>query len=239
MSFPTRRTFLQTAVAAAASLFPPGGVRAGGTSGFWSLHTPTGESWAVGDPVAWSLENAGQPVLERARERLVTLTAADPQRVIRLVVRRCRLNSRSPTTNNTSPTATWRTSWTRADRSGFSTVFAGPRVGRRLWAAEGRQGNRSRRVCRPSAGHKDTPENPREISIEDRGCPETPGVGHRGPTVALGPPVWGWVALGRPARSGRGKTQLMRLGGVLLDTHIPHPSARVGGDKIASLRHPW
>jgi hypothetical protein len=42
--------------------------------------------------VAWSLENAGQPVLERARERLVTLTAADPRRVIRLVVRRCRPN---------------------------------------------------------------------------------------------------------------------------------------------------
>ena len=93
MSFPTRRMFLQTAVAAAASLLLPGGVRAGGTSGsFWFLHAPTGESWAVDDPVAWSLENAGQPVLERARERLVTLDAADPRRVIRLVVRRCRLN---------------------------------------------------------------------------------------------------------------------------------------------------
>jgi hypothetical protein len=30
--------------------------------------------------VAWSLENAGQPALERARERLLTLIAADPQR---------------------------------------------------------------------------------------------------------------------------------------------------------------
>jgi hypothetical protein len=38
------------------------------------------------------LENAGQPVLERARERLVMLDAADPRRVIRLVVRRCRLS---------------------------------------------------------------------------------------------------------------------------------------------------
>jgi hypothetical protein len=46
----------------------------------------------VDDPVAWALANAGQPILERARERLVTLDAADPQRVIRLVVRRCRLN---------------------------------------------------------------------------------------------------------------------------------------------------
>jgi hypothetical protein len=42
--------------------------------------------------VSWSLENAGQPVLERARERLLTLDAADPRRVIRLVVRRCKLN---------------------------------------------------------------------------------------------------------------------------------------------------
>jgi hypothetical protein len=42
--------------------------------------------------VAWALANARQPILERARERLATLDAADPQRVIRLVVRRCRLN---------------------------------------------------------------------------------------------------------------------------------------------------
>jgi hypothetical protein len=42
--------------------------------------------------VAWALDNARQPILERARERLVTLDATDPQRVVRLVVRRCRLN---------------------------------------------------------------------------------------------------------------------------------------------------
>src|SRR5215470_4662134 len=90
MSTSTRRTFLQTAVAAATSLFLPGGVRAEGNA--WFLHASTGESWTVDDPVSWSLENAGQPVLERARERLLTLTGADPQRVIRLVVRRCRLN---------------------------------------------------------------------------------------------------------------------------------------------------
>ena len=93
MSLPTRRTFLQTAVAAAASLFLPRGVRAESRSKFfWFLHSPTGKSWPVDDPVAWSLENARQPILERARERLVTLDGTDPQRVIRVVVRRCKLN---------------------------------------------------------------------------------------------------------------------------------------------------
>jgi len=88
---PSRRTFLKTALAAAASLFLPRFLPTRGNS-FWFLHTPTGEAWAVDDPVAWALESARQPILERARERLVTLDAADPQRVIRVVVRRCRLN---------------------------------------------------------------------------------------------------------------------------------------------------
>jgi hypothetical protein len=59
---------------------------------FWFLHAPTGQAWAVDDPVAWALEHARRSVLERARARLVTLDAADPQRAIRLVVRRCKLN---------------------------------------------------------------------------------------------------------------------------------------------------
>jgi hypothetical protein len=92
MSFPTRRTFLQTAVGAMASFLLPRSLRAEGRPGFWFLHTETGASWPVDDPVDWSLDNARQPILERARERLVTLDAADPQRVIRLGVRRCRLN---------------------------------------------------------------------------------------------------------------------------------------------------
>jgi hypothetical protein len=93
MSSPTRRTFLKAALATAASLFLPRFLLAReNPRPFWFLHTPTGESWAVDDPVAWSLANARQPILERACERLVTLDAADPQRVIRLVTRRCRLN---------------------------------------------------------------------------------------------------------------------------------------------------
>jgi hypothetical protein len=68
-------------------------VRAAGNPGsFWFLHAATGESWPVEDPVVWSLKNAGQPVLERARERLLTLTPADRERIVRLVVRRCQLN---------------------------------------------------------------------------------------------------------------------------------------------------
>src|SRR5262245_6012237 len=92
MPTPTRRTVLKTAVAAIASFLLPRSLRAEGRPGFWFLHTETGASWPVGDPIGWSLANARQPILERARDRLLTLDAADPQRVIRLVVRRCRLN---------------------------------------------------------------------------------------------------------------------------------------------------
>src|SRR5262245_38152171 len=88
-----RRTFLQTVLAPATSLFLPRFLFARrNPRSFWFLHMPTGEARAVDDPVAWALANAGQPILERARERLVTLDAADPQRVIRVVVRRCALN---------------------------------------------------------------------------------------------------------------------------------------------------
>jgi hypothetical protein len=93
MSSLTRRTFLQTALAAASSLCLPRFLLARrNPRSFWFLHTATGEAWAVDDPVSWALANARQPILERARDRLVTLDAADPQRVLRLVVRRCRLN---------------------------------------------------------------------------------------------------------------------------------------------------
>ncbi len=90
MSFPTRRTFLQTAVA---SFFLPKRLRAGEHSrSFWFLHTPTRETWAVDDPVTWALANAQQPILERASAGLRKLTPADGHRIIRLVTRRCGLN---------------------------------------------------------------------------------------------------------------------------------------------------
>src|ERR1019366_2807089 len=48
--------------------------------------------WPVLDPVAWCLQNAGEPLLKRAAEGLGKLTPNDGDRIIRLVVRRCRLN---------------------------------------------------------------------------------------------------------------------------------------------------
>src|SRR5690349_7040195 len=93
MSFPTRRTFLQTALAAAASLFLPRFLLPEKRPRpFWFLHTASGEAWAVDDPVAWLLENAHQPILERASTGLLKLTPADGQRITRLVTRRCKLN---------------------------------------------------------------------------------------------------------------------------------------------------
>src|SRR5580700_5002679 len=93
MSVPTRRTFLQATLAAAASLFLPRFLTAkGNPKSFWFLHAETGESWPVGDPVLWSLENARMPILERASKGLLKLTHKDGNRIIRLVVRRCKLD---------------------------------------------------------------------------------------------------------------------------------------------------
>ena len=93
MSFPTRRIFLQSVGAASAALLPHSGLRVGKKSpSYWFVHTATQDSWPVDDPVLWSLKNARRPILERASQRLLTLTPDDRDRIIRLVVRRCRLN---------------------------------------------------------------------------------------------------------------------------------------------------
>ena len=90
---PTRREFLQTAAVAVGSLMLlPRGLRANEDRHSWFIQTKAGESWAVDDPVSWCLQNSHQPILERAREGLLKLTAEDKDRVIRLVVRRCHLN---------------------------------------------------------------------------------------------------------------------------------------------------
>jgi hypothetical protein len=90
---PNRRDFLQSAVAALASFILPLGLRASRNNpSFWFIHSDTGNSWPVLDPVSWCLQNAHQPILERAAEGLGKLTASDSDRIVRLVVRRCGLN---------------------------------------------------------------------------------------------------------------------------------------------------
>jgi len=61
-------------------------------SRFYFLHTPSSKSWELADPTKWCLEHADEPSLERARNRLLQLTDADSDRIIRLVTRRCNLN---------------------------------------------------------------------------------------------------------------------------------------------------
>ncbi len=92
MSLVSRRTCLQTVAAAVASFFLPRSLRTEERARFWFLHTATGDSWPVTDPVGWTLTNSQQPILARASKGLRTLTAADDQRIIRLVIRRCNLN---------------------------------------------------------------------------------------------------------------------------------------------------
>ena len=90
---PSRRDLLKITAAAIAALILPKSLFATNPGkSFWFIHSDTGASWPVADPVQWSLENARQPILERASERLLTLTPSDGERIIRLVVRRCGLN---------------------------------------------------------------------------------------------------------------------------------------------------
>jgi len=88
-----RRHFLQTTAAVVASWLLPRSLFARTPDrSFWFLHADTLNSFQVADPVQWSLDHAHEPVLERAAESLLKLTPSDGDRIIRLVVRRCRLN---------------------------------------------------------------------------------------------------------------------------------------------------
>ena len=87
------RYFLQSTAAIAASLLLlQETLRQEPDQAFHFIHVDTLNSWSVAEPVRWALENADQPILERASERLAKLTPNDGDRIIRLVVRRCRLN---------------------------------------------------------------------------------------------------------------------------------------------------
>ena len=89
----TRRHFLQTTAAALGTLILPRSLFAGNPdSSFWFIHADSSTSWPVADPVKWSLDNAQEPILERAAAGLAKLSGSDGDRIIRLVVPRCRLN---------------------------------------------------------------------------------------------------------------------------------------------------
>ena len=89
---PSRRHFLKTTAAAIVSLFLPRSLFARNPDHFFFIHADSCTFWPISDPVQWSLQNAHQPILERAAEGLGRLTASDSDRIVRLVVRRCRLN---------------------------------------------------------------------------------------------------------------------------------------------------
>lgn len=90
--FPTsRRGFLQAAAFIATTGAWPSAGRAASPSRFQFVGDR--KSWPVEDPCAWALANhASLPVLESARERLGTLTPADGERTLKVVLRRCPLN---------------------------------------------------------------------------------------------------------------------------------------------------
>ena len=88
----TRRRFLKSTAAAIAALILPKSLFARTPDHFFFIHADSCNSWPVADPVAWSLANAHEPVLARAAEGLAKLTANDGERIVRLVVRRSRLN---------------------------------------------------------------------------------------------------------------------------------------------------
>lgn len=87
-----RREFLQTTAAIAGSFILPTSLFATPSSNFHFLHVDSYKHWPVADPVQWSLENAHEPILERAAEGLGKLSSSDGDRIIRLIVRRCSLN---------------------------------------------------------------------------------------------------------------------------------------------------
>lgn len=87
-----RRHFLKSTAAALAALILPRSLFARTPNHFHFIHTDTLNSWTVADPVQWSLENTHHPILALAAERLRKLTPSDGDRIIRLIIRRCRLN---------------------------------------------------------------------------------------------------------------------------------------------------
>lgn len=95
----TRRKFLQTTATITGALVLPTSLFGLSSSqsnpsknSFLFIHNNTLETWSVADPIEWCLENRNNPILKRASEGLANLSTNDGDRIIRLVVRRCRMN---------------------------------------------------------------------------------------------------------------------------------------------------
>jgi len=89
---PSRRDLLKTTAVAAATCILPKNIFATPASNFHFIDTDTQTFWPILNPVTWSLQNAHEPILERAADGLKKLTPDDGDRIIRLVTRRCSLN---------------------------------------------------------------------------------------------------------------------------------------------------
>jgi hypothetical protein len=82
----TCRHFLKTTATAIAALILPRSLFARTPDHFFFIHEDSCTFWPVLDPVQWCLQNAHQPILERASQGLRKLSANDGDRIIRLGV---------------------------------------------------------------------------------------------------------------------------------------------------------
>jgi hypothetical protein len=83
------------------------------------IHGPTGSTWPVDDPIPGCLQHSrDEAILAPARERLMTLGPADADRIVRLVVRRCKL-----TLLDVRPVRVLVHFWSREERADLRPFF--------------------------------------------------------------------------------------------------------------------
>jgi hypothetical protein len=88
-----RREFLQVSAAIAGASFVPHSLFAAPTiPAHHFIQATTLNSWSIPNPAQWCLDHKHDPILERACDGLCSLSINEPDRIIRLVVRRCGLN---------------------------------------------------------------------------------------------------------------------------------------------------
>lgn len=87
-----RREFLQAGAAFTGISLVPKITFAAPTPTFHFIQSSTLNSWPIVNPAQWCLDHKHDQILERAYDGLSNLSIGDSDRIIRLVVRRCRLN---------------------------------------------------------------------------------------------------------------------------------------------------